>query len=168
MRAEGERVVQGCPLPRSAKAIASHTQRLLASVQSLRDQGAARVRLMHHLPAAGASYAPHDRHVFPVSLSWLRELQQTAWPGTCIPTFRIEPEQMLAELIEQYLFVSLFRAYAGSMAAENASRLASMQAAERNIEDRLDNLRNTYHRLRQSQITSELLDVMAGFEAARE
>ena len=52
-----------------------------------------------------------------------------------------------------------------SLAAENASRLAAMQAAENNIEEKIDELYGRYHRRRQAAITEELLDVISGFEA---
>ncbi|MFW6154505.1 MAG: F0F1 ATP synthase subunit gamma [Planctomycetota bacterium] len=167
LAAEDEEVVEAFDLPRSADAIAGYTRRLLPAVQRLRDQGARRVIVLHHLPVGGASYRAVTRHVFPLSLQWLADLRDRPWPGPSRPMARIDPGAMLAHLVGQYLFVSLFRAFAGSLAAENASRLASMQAAERNIDDRLDALRATYHRQRQGQITAELLDVMAGFEAAK-
>jgi F-type H+-transporting ATPase subunit gamma len=63
------------------------------------------------------------------------------------------------------LFVSLFTACAESLASENASRIAAMQAAEKNIEQRLDELRGAFNLMRQSAITEELLDVVTGFEA---
>ncbi len=168
IRSEQGELIETHDLPRSADTIATHVSRLLPAVQDLRARQATRVVLLHHLPASGASYRPTTRHVFPLNIDWLETLRTNPWPGPCLPTFRIDAEEMLAHLVEQYLFVSLFRALAGSLAAENASRLASMQAAERNIEDRLDALRQKFHRQRQSQITSELLDVMAGFEAARQ
>ena len=48
----------------------------------------------------------------------------------------------LRALIREYLFVSLFRACAESLASENASRLAAMQRADENI----DELAGTPHR----------------------
>jgi F-type H+-transporting ATPase subunit gamma len=61
--------------------------------------------------------------------------------------------------------VSLFRACAESLASENASRLAAMQRAEKNINELLEDLNRTFHRLRQSGIDEELFDVVSGFEA---
>jgi F-type H+-transporting ATPase subunit gamma len=61
--------------------------------------------------------------------------------------------------------VSLFRACAESLAAENASRLAAMQRAEKNIEELLADMSGAFHRLRQAGIDAELFDVIAGFEA---
>jgi F-type H+-transporting ATPase subunit gamma len=61
--------------------------------------------------------------------------------------------------------VSLFKACAESLASENASRLAAMQRAEKNIDERLADLGRTFHRLRQSGIDEELFDVIAGYES---
>lgn len=73
--------------------------------------------------------------------------------------------ETLRALIREYLFVSLFRACAESLASENASRLAAMQRAEKNIDELLDGLNGTFHRVRQSGIDEELFDVVASFEA---
>ena len=70
-------------------------------------------------------------------------------------------------MIREYLFVSLFRAFAESLASENASRLASMQVAERNIDDHLKALTTESRQLRQMTITSELLDIISSFESLR-
>ncbi len=74
-------------------------------------------------------------------------------------------DQTLLANVREYLFVSLFRAFAESLASENASRLAAMQRAEKNIEELLEDLNRSFHRLRQSGIDEELFDVIAGFEA---
>lgn len=79
----------------------------------------------------------------------------------------MDEAQLFQALIHEYLFVSLFRAFAESLASENASRLASMQVAERNIEDRLRALSSESRQLRQDAMTAELLDVIASFEALR-
>lgn len=53
------------------------------------------------------------------------------------------------------------------MVTENAARLARMQQAEQSVEDRLDALRSEANALRQDGITTELLDVIIGFEALK-
>ena len=68
-------------------------------------------------------------------------------------------------LIREYLFVSIFRACAESLASENASRLAAMQRADKNIGELREDLNRTFHRMRQSGIDEELFDVVSGFEA---
>ena len=71
----------------------------------------------------------------------------------------------LRALIREYLSISLFRACAESLASENASRLAAMERADKNINDLLEQLHGSFHQLRQSGIDEELFDVISGFEA---
>lgn len=71
----------------------------------------------------------------------------------------------LHALIHEYLFISLFKTCAESLASENASRLASMQRADKNIDELLKTLQVRFQRLRQEAIDEELFDVIAGFEA---
>ena len=54
---------------------------------------------------------------------------------------------------------------AEALASEHATRLAAMQSAERNIEERREDLTAAYRRKRQEKITRELMDVVAGYEA---
>ena len=71
----------------------------------------------------------------------------------------------LEAFIREYLFVLLFQACAQSLASENASRLAAMQRAEKNIEQVLEELNRTFHRVRQESIDEELFEVVAGYES---
>jgi len=75
------------------------------------------------------------------------------------------PTETLRGLITEYVFVSVFRASAESLASENASRLAAMDRADRNIDKMLGGLNDRFHRLRQSKIDEELSDVFSGFKA---
>jgi F-type H+-transporting ATPase subunit gamma len=77
----------------------------------------------------------------------------------------MEGARLMSWLVQQRLFVVLYRALAEALASEHASRLAAMQAAERNIEDRRDDLQHLYRLRRQETITRELLDVVSGYEA---
>jgi F-type H+-transporting ATPase subunit gamma len=80
----------------------------------------------------------------------------------------MERGELLRSLAHEYLFISVYRSVAESQAAENTARLASMQGAERNIEDRITELTADYNRTRQMTITEELLDIVSGFEALKE
>jgi F-type H+-transporting ATPase subunit gamma len=72
----------------------------------------------------------------------------------------------LRALIREYLFISLFKACAESLASENASRLAAMERADKNIKGLLEKLQGTFNRLRQDGIDEELFDVIAGSGSA--
>ena len=101
----------------------------------------------------------------PLDAQWQQGLAEVRWPTGNLPEAIPGVTGTLRPLIREYLFISLFRACAESLASENASRLAAMERAERNIDELLENLNGTFHRLRQSGIDEELFDVISGFEA---
>jgi F-type H+-transporting ATPase subunit gamma len=106
-----------------------------------------------------------SQRLLPLDESWRRKLAELPWPTANLPEVMGSGTATLRALIREYLFVSLFRACAESLASENASRLAAMQRAEKNIDELLEKLNRTFHRLRQSGIDEELFDVVSGFEA---
>jgi F-type H+-transporting ATPase subunit gamma len=114
---------------------------------------------------SGANYHPYKVQLLPVNRDWLRDLARKKWNSKSLPIFRMDCHRLFSSLIREYLFVSLYRAFAESLASENASRLASMQNAEKNIEEQMQDLHVQFHRTRQMTITEELLDIVAGFEA---
>jgi F-type H+-transporting ATPase subunit gamma len=81
------------------------------------------------------------------------------------PHLYMELDRLFSALIRQYLFVSLYWTCAESLASANASRLAAMQGAAKNIDERLAELQALCGQQRQAAITAERLDIAAGFEA---
>ena len=73
-------------------------------------------------------------------------------------------ESTLTALTREFVFVSLFRVCAESLAAENAGRFAAMQRAEQNIMELMGSLTLSYNRQRQAAIDEELFDLIAGYE----
>ena len=124
-----------------------------------------RVVLFFNESLGGALYRPRTQRLLPVDAEWFDDLSGREWPSRCLPIFTVEWDGLFSSLIREHFWVSLFRASAESLAGENASRLASMQAAERNIEERLAELAMHYRLSRQHSITEELLDIISGFEA---
>jgi F-type H+-transporting ATPase subunit gamma len=156
-------------VPSSEAGIAPMVMRLLSEIDTLRREKAIeRIVLYYNRPTGGASYRPTRINLLPLKESWLEELETRKWESRAFPIATMDWERLFTQLIQQYFFVSLYRAMANSLASENASRLASMENAETNIEERLDELNMIYKRERQTMITEELFDVIAGFEALRE
>jgi F-type H+-transporting ATPase subunit gamma len=123
------------------------------------------LHLFYNRPATGAIYEPANRRLLPLDATWHGHLTDILWPTQNLPEVMGDRDTTLGSLISEYLFVSLFTACAESLASENASRLAAMQRAEKNIGELLEELEGTFHRLRQSGIDEELFDVISGFEA---
>ncbi len=120
--------------------------------------------LFYNRPTSGAVYAPVELRLLPLDESWQRRISTMPWPTQNLAEV-LAPAATLPALIREYLFVSLFRACAESLASENSSRLAAMERAEKNIDELLTDLNGTFHRLRQASIDEELFDVVSGFEA---
>jgi F-type H+-transporting ATPase subunit gamma len=97
--------------------------------------------------------------------AWQRNLEGIHWPTNNLAEVMPNQDQTRRAFVREYLFVSLFRACAESLASENASRLAAMQRAEKNIGELQENLNQTFTPLRQSDIDEELFDVLSGFNA---
>jgi F-type H+-transporting ATPase subunit gamma len=76
-----------------------------------------------------------------------------------------DPEELLARLIPEYVTISVFRALLESAASELGARMTAMRNAAENAETMMDDLTLEMNRVRQSEITQEILEVVAGAEA---
>lgn len=130
--------------------------------------GAGHFYVVHNAQTDGEGYASLEHRILPLDRDWGESVSAAPWPGRCLPQAYLPVEVMFAGLFEQHLFVSLYGALARSMAAENAARLAAMQAAEKNIEEMRSELQRKFLQTRQDSITGELLDIVSGFEAMTE
>ena len=162
----GQRVDAGLSVPGSVSGITPLVQDILMTIETWhQERGLDQVFLYYSKHLTGGSYQPETLRLLPVDKTWLANIGKEKWPNRCLPMFTMAWDPLFSALIRQYLFVSLFRAFAESLASENASRLASMQGAERNVREQMEVLNMQYHQQRQMSITEELLDIVSGFEA---
>jgi len=153
-------------VPNSVMAITPFVGQILVESETRHSQGEiTELYLFYNRPMSGAVYAPVGQRLLPLDENWQRNLAELPWPTGNLPEVMGGGTETLRAFIREYLFVSLFRACAESLASENASRLAAMQRADKNIDELLEDLNGTFHRLRQSGIDNELFDVISGFEA---
>ncbi len=153
-------------VPGSVKAITPLIGQLLVAGEEFRGQSdTVEMHLFYNRPTSGMVYEPVHQQLLPLDAGWQHRLAKTPWPTQQLPEVMGPLTTTLRTLIREYLFVSLFRACAESLASENASRLAAMQRADKNIDELLEDLNSKFHQLRQSSIDEELFDVVAGFEA---
>jgi len=153
-------------VPNSVKAITQLVGQILVQSEERRSQEKmSELHLFYNRPTSGSIYVPVSQRLLPLDAQWQQKLMELPWPTQNLPEAIGSDTGTIEALIREYFFVSLFRACAESLASENASRLAAMQRADKNIDDLLTNLSGTFQRLRQSNIDEELFDVIAGFEA---
>lgn len=161
-------------VPNSVKAITPLVGQIIMESETRRSPSATlktgqgivtELYLFYNRLTSGAVYAPVSQRLLPLDETWRRTLAERPWPTKSPPEVMDSGADTLRALIREYLFISLFRACAESLASENASRLAAMQRADKNINELLEELNGTFHRVRQSGIDEELFDVISGFEA---
>jgi F-type H+-transporting ATPase subunit gamma len=161
----GEQVTGQFLAPASASQITTTVQQILPKLDEWRQRsGVHTVYLFYNRHSGTRGYRQTGDKLLPVNLGDFGHRQKEAWPSRSLPTYSMEREALLGRLLYQYLFVSIFRACAESQASEHASRLEAMQSAQRNLDERLDEVTMNFRRARQNVITAELLDVVAGFE----
>jgi len=158
-------------VPVSVHGITRLTGQILVEIESARERGeVVSVYVFHNRPKPGSTYEPVRRRLLPLDSKWQQKLAAKPWPrksGAAKPMPEVigGAAAALKGFIRGYLFMLLFQACAESLNSENASRLAAMQRAEKNIKDILEDLNREFDNVRQASIDEELFDVVSGFEA---
>ena len=162
----GQTILETLATPGSVGGITPLVQDLILLLEGWHFvEGLQHVSLFYSEYTAESLFRPCAIRLLPVDQDWLGQLETRKWASRTLPVFRMSWENLFSGLIREYLFVKVYRAFAESLASENASRLFAMQRAEKNIEERLEELQRQYQQQRQMTITEELLDIVSGFEA---
>lgn len=166
LRRMGVKTVEGAQLPGSLDAIDRGVAQVLAQIDNWRaERHFGHLYFVYNRPLRGTDYKPLTLQLLPLDEAWLRGLRERPWPAKGLPVAIMEPVELLGGVIRQSIALALERAFTSSMASENSARLVAMEAAERNVEERLDALRVQHRALRQNAITDELLDIQAAYAA---
>jgi len=153
-------------VPSSVAAITPLVGQIQLESEARRSKGEFRqLYVFHNRFESAALYEPAGQRLLPLDAQWRGRLTGLRWPTAKLPETLSGHAVTLTALVREYLFISLYKACAESLASENGSRLAAMQRAEKNIESLSAALRQSFYRLRQSSIDEELFDVIAGFNA---
>jgi len=125
------------------------------------------VSLAYFARVDGGSQAAQIVPLLPLDPALVADLRAKPWVSRSLPYFSMPAADLFVSLIRGHLFASLFRAASEALVTENAARLALMQQAEQSVDDQLEALKSETRAMRQSEITTELLDVIIGFEALK-
>lgn len=164
----GLKVDKEFSLPTSIHGITPLIESVLVAIEGLLDrEHLSGFYIFHNKATSESMYGPESHRLLPLDQKWRLEFANYSWPSEKIPQLIGEKVAVIRTLIREYLFTTLFKACVESLVSENYSRLSAMQRAEKNIEELLDDIGHSYHRLRQSTIDEELFDVVSGFEALK-
>lgn len=120
-----------------------------------------RVALVYGRTVAGGAPDIAREALLPLDLAHFPAAARAVPPLTNLPA-----AELIGHLVDEYVFALLVHAAVEGFAAENAARLQVMMAARQNIETTLDELTGIVRRLRQEQITTELIELATGTAAA--
>ena len=124
---------------------------------------------------------PMDPQVVKSSEEGEKELaSQHAGPGGSLPTapgpqgkgllvdyiYEQPVEEIFSGLVPRYLESEIFRILLESAAAEHAARMTAMDSATRNASELIDKLTLKMNKIRQAQITKELIEIVSGAASA--
>jgi F-type H+-transporting ATPase subunit gamma len=96
------------------------------------------------------AWAPEEGEVAEHSALWLYE------PG---------PEEILQRLLPDFVEITVYRALLESTASEHGARMTAMRNASENAQEMISDLTLEANRVRQAEITQEIMEVVAGAEA---
>ena len=106
-------------------------------------------------------YVPHAVTLIPVNTNEFKSVE-----GVHKDTiFEPSPEEVLDHLIPMYLQAVIYGYLVESITSENASRRTSMENANDNAEELINNLLLKYNQARQTAITNEISEIVAGANA---
>ncbi|MCJ2185604.1 F0F1 ATP synthase subunit gamma [Novosphingobium beihaiensis] len=150
--------------PVDCMAMAGHADQLAALANRLADRLFSRLQEGRASRVVIVSARPDEAHAAPYTVT-----RQTVFPFdfarfspanlTQPPLVHLPAPLLLARLTDEYVFAELCEAVTLSYAAENDARMRAMIAARENVGRKLDELTATSRRLRQEQITEELIEL---------
>lgn len=125
------------------------------------------VSVWYHRRRAGKSVQTECREIIPFDMSGFQRLKNKPWGTNNIPLVPLSKEKLFSALVNEYLTVDMASQLNYSLAAEHYTRMTNMQNAEKNIDENLEKMHNSYQQQRQDEITSELIDVVSGAAALK-
>lgn len=102
-------------------------------------------------------YRPVVKKIFPFEIE--RE-ELFAFP----PVVDIKPTEILSNLIIEYIFANIYRAYLESFLSENGVRLMNMNNASKAIEKNINHLEIEKNYYRQEEITNEIEEIISAYK----
>lgn len=129
------------------------------------DGGGEAIWVFHNRQSNSGVYEPTSQRLLPLDRAWRDAAVACRWPTNSWPEMLGDAATIARALVGESIFISLFQACTESLASENATRLAAMLRAEKNIDELTEELTRRFHRVRQTCIDEGLFDVISGAEA---
>lgn len=108
---------------------------------------------------------PEILQLLPMSLPTSGSKDGSAAAGGALYDFSPSSQELLDDLLQRCVKVSLFQAFMDALVSENIMRMVAMKSASDNAGGLGRMLRRSYNRARQARITTELTEIVSGAAA---
>jgi F-type H+-transporting ATPase subunit gamma len=150
------------PMVAHAGEVSALADRITEALYERLDAGrVTRVTVLHAVPKLSATIEIVEQALLPFDFRRFTRATRRIAPLVTLP-----PQRLLAKIAEEYVYAQLCEAIMLSFAAENEARMQAMIAARTNVHNTLDQLIGDFRRLRQEEITSEIVELASGSLAA--
>ena len=102
---------------------------------------------------------------FDLSSERLAQKRENLFSGNIL--FEVSPKELMDSLLERYFSIQIYRCLCENVSAEHGSRMTAMENASKNAAEVADSLTLEYNKLRQSSITTELIEIVSGAESLK-
>jgi F-type H+-transporting ATPase subunit gamma len=160
-REHGRQTAWAHPMATRLAGVPETVRRLSAQLyETIGQSGATHAEVVFARYRQGSAATIERRLLFPLDLASFAA-KTTHLP----PLHNLAPAVLLEKLIAEYVIALLTEAAIESFASENAARFSAMDSAHDNVSKKLDRLQDEARQARQSEITTELIDLVTGSEA---
>ncbi len=157
----GWQAVATIAAPTRLASVPEAVQRLVSALYGLIARGqVGRAEVAFVRTERGVAPRIETRALFPLALP-----RATGAAARLPPHHNLAPALLLEKLTAEYVFALLTEAATESLASENAARFKAMEAAADHLSQKLKELGQQARQAHQEEVTTELLDVVAGAEA---
>ncbi|MBW4330222.1 F0F1 ATP synthase subunit gamma [Stakelama sp. CBK3Z-3] len=154
----GHAVAWQTQLPGKANAVPRLAMEILDAVYAyLLDAGPVPIVMVYPVWQSGHGAQIVRRPLLPFAIETVADEPRPLPPLTNLPA-----RDLIARLVEEYVFAMLCEAALDAFAAENEARMKTMAAAKTHIDGKLDALRAEERLTRQEEITAEVVELAAG------
>lgn len=110
-------------------------------------------------------HIPKMIKLLPVEMTPAGDGSETSADDKALMNYEPSAEEALDSIIPKYIYSLIYGAMTEAVASENGARMQAMDNATSNAEAMIDSLSLLYNRARQSSITQELTEIIAGADA---
>ena len=157
-REQGVRIVWHSPMVPHAQLVSELAIRIAEAIYGwVADKADPHLDVAVPVWSPGSGLLPARSTLLPFDFRRFAPVRSNISPLTTLPT-----GSLLGRLAEEYIFAELCEAGLIAFTSENEARVASMLAAKTNLERMSNGLRLLGHRLRQEEITAEVIELASG------